>query len=61
MGIIIDKPDQQTKQFVGWKILEYLTQYDDYAYSFTLFGDPKSFDNYLPEFEQMIKTIKWID
>jgi hypothetical protein len=61
MGIIIDKLGQQTKQFVGWKILEYLTQYDYYAYSFTLFGDPKSFDKYLPEFEKMVKTIKWVN
>jgi hypothetical protein len=61
IGEIMDKPDLQTKQFVGWKTLMYLTQKNNNAYSFSVFGDPKSFDKYLPEFEQMIKTIKWID
>jgi hypothetical protein len=40
--------------------LFYVTQHDNYAYSFSIFGDLKSFDRYLPEFEEMVKTIKWV-
>lgn len=61
IGVMLDKPDIQTKQFVGWKILYYLVQHDNKSYSFILFGDPKSFDKYVPEFEKMVKTIKWVD
>lgn len=43
------------------KIIVYATKHDDNAYVFEAFGDPINFDKYLPEFEQMIKTIKWID
>ena len=39
----------------------YLTLHNNNAYSFSVFGDPKILDQYLPEFEQMLKTIKWID
>ena len=56
-----DIPKWKEQQEVGWKQHVYLTLHNNYAYFFSLFGDPKSFDKYLPEFEQMLQTIKWVD
>ena len=60
-GIVSDAPDLENKQLLGWKNHIYVTLHKNDAYFFSLFGDPKSFDKYLPEFEQMIKTVKWIE
>jgi hypothetical protein len=61
IGMIIDKPGLENKNLVGWKTVLYLTQHDDYYYAFGAVGDPQSFEKYVPEFEQMVKTVKWVD
>ena len=47
--------------FKDSKFVFYATLHDNSAYLFSLFGDSKSFDKYLDEFEQMVKSIKWVD
>ena len=43
------------------KYVLYLTQHDKDKYVMYYYGKYDLFDKYLPEFEKMIKTIKWLE
>ena len=60
-AIMPDIPKWKEQQEVGWKQHVYLALHNNNAFFFSFFGDPKSFDKYLPEFEQMIRSIKWVE
>lgn len=59
MKIIADgKKDSESE---NQKLIVYATRHNDTSYIFEAYGDPVSFNKYSPKFEQMIKTVKWIN
>jgi hypothetical protein len=49
------------KSFSGIKIVEYMIWHDKKPYFIRYLANVKDFEKYLPEFEQILKTFKFVD
>jgi len=49
------------KTFNGIKFVEYILMHDKEPYYIGYMANVKDFEKYLPQFEQMVKTFKFVD
>lgn len=49
------------KSFSGIKIVEYMIWHDKKPYFIRYLANVKDFEKYLPQFEQILKTFKFVD
>jgi hypothetical protein len=51
----------KTQNYTGIKFVEYMTWHNKQPYYFGYMANVKDFEKYLPQFEQIVKTFKFID
>jgi len=49
------------KSFSGIKFVEYMLMHNEQPYSIAYMANVKDFEKYLPEFEQIVESLKFVD
>ena len=49
------------KSFSGIKFVEYMLMHNEQPYFIAYMANVKDFEKYLPEFEQIVKSLKFVD
>lgn len=49
------------KSFSGIKFVEYMLMHNEQPYSIAYMANVKDFEKYLPEFEEIVKSLKFVD